>query len=148
MKLKRWDSAENMTPRLAAGLLWYSIISGRPRSVYITIRAIVRAAMLKLGLAKPYEWEEFEDGRASVTKHLFPLMLASMLVTGCTTTRWVTVPCLTKEQVDERQKAEPPLVGKDLTGDAAKDIRPIAGSAIDLRAWGRGNLKILEGCTG
>ena len=60
MKLKRWDSAEYMTPRLALGLLWHSFLSGRPRSVYVTVRAIVRAVGLKLGLAKPYEWVEFE----------------------------------------------------------------------------------------
>lgn len=60
MKLKRWDAAEYMTPRLAVGMLWHSIISGRPRGVYVTARAIVRALGLKTGLAKPYEWEEVE----------------------------------------------------------------------------------------
>ena len=79
---------------------------------------------------------------------LFPLMLASMLVTGCTTTRFVRVPCLTPEQLAERQKAEPPMVRPLLNGDAEHDIKPIAGSAVDLRAWGRGNLQILEGCAG
>jgi hypothetical protein len=81
-------------------------------------------------------------------KHLFPLMLASMLITGCTTTRFVRVPCLTKEQLAERERAEPPLVGKDLTGRADEDIKTIAGSAVRLRAWGKGNLDILGGCTG
>jgi hypothetical protein len=81
-------------------------------------------------------------------KHLFPLMLVSMLITGCTTTRFVRIACLTPEQLEERRKAEPPLVGKDLTGRADEDIKPIAGSAVRLRAWGRGNLGLLEGCTG
>ena len=81
-------------------------------------------------------------------KHLFPLMLASMLITGCTTTRWIRTPCLTPEQLEERRKAEPPLVREDLTGDAQKDVRIIGGSAVLLRSWGRGNLDILSGCSG
>jgi hypothetical protein len=81
-------------------------------------------------------------------KHLFPLMLASMLITGCTTTRFVRVPCLTPEQLAERQKAEPEKVAPKLTGRADEDVRTIAGSAIELRAWGRGNLDIMSGCTG
>jgi hypothetical protein len=81
-------------------------------------------------------------------KHLFPLMLVSMLITGCTTTRWITVPCLSPEQLEERRKAEPPLVRDQLSGRADEDIKPIAGSAVRLRAWGRGNLDVLSGCTG
>jgi hypothetical protein len=87
-------------------------------------------------------------GRPSVTKHLFPLMLASMLITGCTTTRFVRVPCLTPEQLAERLRAEPPLVREKLTGKADEDIRIIGGSAVELRSWGRGNISILEGCVG
>jgi hypothetical protein len=82
-------------------------------------------------------------------KHLFPLMLASMLITGCAhRVRYIQVPCLTPEQLEERRKAEPPLIGKDLTGRADEDIKPIAGSAVRLRAWGRGNLDVLSGCVG
>jgi hypothetical protein len=71
-----------------------------------------------------------------------------LCMSGCTTTRFVRIPCLTPQQLEERKKAEPPLVGKDLTGDAQKDVRIIGGSAKELRAWGRGNLDILGGCVG
>lgn len=74
-------------------------------------------------------------------------LIALVLLSGCAhKIRYVTVPCLTPQQLEERRKAEPPLVRKDLTGDAQKDIRIIGGSAVELRAWGRGNISILEGC--
>jgi hypothetical protein len=79
-------------------------------------------------------------------KPLFPIMIASMLVTGCSTTRFIKIACLTPDQLAERQKAEPPMIRGQLNGDAEHDIKPIAGSAVDLRAWGRGNLDILRGC--
>lgn len=60
--------------------------------------------------------------------------------------RYVTVFCVTPEQYEQMRKAEPPKVHDHLTGDADKDIRPIAGSAIRLRAWGDGLLEILGGC--
>lgn len=63
-------------------------------------------------------------------------------------TRFVTVPCLTKEQLAERRNAEPPKVGDKLTGKADKDVKTLAGSAIRLRSWGQGNLDILSGCAG
>lgn len=71
-----------------------------------------------------------------------------MALAGCSTTRYVSVPCLTKEQLEARKQAEPKLVGPELTGDAQKDVRIIGGSAKELRAWGRGNLQILSGCIG
>jgi hypothetical protein len=58
------------------------------------------------------------------------------------------VPCLTPEQLQELEKAEPPKVGDSLSGRADEDIRIISGSAIRLRQWGRGNLEVLRGCTG
>jgi hypothetical protein len=90
---------------------------------------------------------DYHDSSGEATmKHLFPLMLASMLITGCTTTRFVRVPCLSPEQLEERRKAEPPLVRDQLSGRADEDIRIIGGSAVELRSWGRGNISILEGC--
>lgn len=73
---------------------------------------------------------------------------ALLLNAGCTTTRYVRVSCLTPEQMEARRKAEPPLVGPSLTGDAQKDVRIVGGSAKELRAWGKGNLDILSGCVG
>lgn len=82
----------------------------------------------------------------------FRLSLGAILITsmlsGCTTTRYVTIPCLTKEQLAERESAEPPKVSDKLTGKADEDIRTIAGSAIRLRSWGRSSLDVLRGCTG
>lgn len=75
-------------------------------------------------------------------------LLAILLLSACTATRYVRVPCLTEQEYQKRKDAEPPLVGKDLTGDAQKDVRIIGGSAKELRAWGVGNLDILGGCKG
>jgi hypothetical protein len=78
---------------------------------------------------------------------LWILCISSALLCSCATTRYVTVPCLTREQLEERRKAEPPKISDKLTGKADEDIKPIAGSAVRLRAWGQGNLQILEGCS-
>jgi hypothetical protein len=68
------------------------------------------------------------------------LMLA---LTGCATTRYVTVPCISRDQV---LPSEPERVKNKLTGQADKDLKIVAGSAIRLRAWGEGLQTILEGC--
>lgn len=75
-------------------------------------------------------------------------LLALGLLSGCSHIRYYAVPCLTPEQLEARRKAEPPLVGGQLTGDAQKDVRIVGGSAKELRAWGKGNLDILGGCVG
>jgi hypothetical protein len=74
------------------------------------------------------------------------LVLAALALTGCAHIRYAPVYCVTPSQLDELRKAEPPKVGNQLTGEADKDIRPIAGSAIRLRAWGEGLLGVLGGC--
>jgi hypothetical protein len=74
------------------------------------------------------------------------LFLIALALTGCATTRYVTVSCVTRQQYSELQRAEPPKVGDKLTGQADSDIRIVAGSAIRLRAWGDGLLGVLEGC--
>lgn len=51
------------------------------------------------------------------------------------------VPCVTGDLPDE-----PPHVQDQLTGDSGRDIGIIAGSAIELRAWGRALLGIAEAC--
>jgi hypothetical protein len=80
----------------------------------------------------------------TVKRHL-TLYAALLILSGCAH-RYTVVPCLTTEQLEEQRKAEPPKVSDQLTGMADQDIKPIAGSAIELRAWGRGMLGILEGC--
>lgn len=82
-----------------------------------------------------------------MTKHgTIPLaVLGFVTLTGCTTTRYVTVPCISKDQAIP---AEPEKVGDKLTGKADEDVKIIAGSAVRLRAWGQGLQGILEGCRG
>lgn len=75
-------------------------------------------------------------------RHL-TLVAAALALCGCQTTRFVTVPCIAKDQV---LPAEPERVGPKLTGQAQEDFRTVAGSAAELRAWGRGLNGILEGC--
>lgn len=75
-------------------------------------------------------------------------VVAALLLIGCSTVRYVKVPCLSPSQLQQRKDAEPPKVGDKLTGQAQEDLKTIAGSAVQLRAWGQGNLLILQGCTG
>jgi hypothetical protein len=62
MKVKRWDMAEYITLRSVPATLWYAARSrtSAPGFFWRTCKSVVRAGMLKIGLAKPYEWEEFE----------------------------------------------------------------------------------------
>jgi hypothetical protein len=53
------------------------------------------------------------------------------------------VPCISRDQV---LPSEPERVKDKLTGQADKDLKIVAGSAIRLRAWGEGLQTILEGC--
>lgn len=71
------------------------------------------------------------------------LLLTALALTGCATTRYAPVHCLTHDQA---LPAEPPKIKDKLTGDAAQDVGTLAGSAIRLRAWGEGLQTILEGC--
>jgi hypothetical protein len=80
-------------------------------------------------------------------KKLIAIALLASLA-GCQSTRFVTVPCLSPEEYRKLETAEPPKVRDQLTGQAGEDIKTISGSAIRLRAWGQGNLKILSGCVG
>jgi hypothetical protein len=70
-----------------------------------------------------------------------------VLATGCTTTRYVTVPCLTPDQYKKLEQSQPEKIHGKLTGEADKDLRIVAGSAVRLRAWGTGLLGVLEGCS-
>jgi hypothetical protein len=76
------------------------------------------------------------------------LIALLLCMSGCTTTRYVTVPCISQEQFDKLKADEPPKVKDKLTGKADEDIRTIGGSAVRLRGWGQGLLGVLEGCQG
>lgn len=68
-------------------------------------------------------------------------------LSGCATTRYVTTPCLTQQQLDELKQAEPPKVGDKLTGRADEDVKVLGGSAVRLRGYAHGLLNVLGGCT-
>ena len=70
-----------------------------------------------------------------------------LALAGCAHTPGPTTRCVTREQFEQIKRDEPPKIADRLTGNAAEDIKPIAGSAVRLRSWGRGMLGILEGCT-
>ena len=70
----------------------------------------------------------------------------TIALAGCTHT--VVRDCATPEQIQQLRDAEPPKVSDKLTGKADEDVRIIGGSAIRLRAWGRGAIETLEGCSG
>lgn len=53
----------------------------------------------------------------------------------------VPTPCVTGDLPDE-----PAKVSDQLSGDSGLDIGIIAGSAIELRAWGRALLAIVSAC--
>jgi hypothetical protein len=80
-------------------------------------------------------------------KKLIPLVLLASL-SACQTTRYVTVPCLTPEQYKKLEQSQPEKVHGNLTGEADKDLRIVAGSAVRLRSWGTGLLGVLQGCQG
>lgn len=74
-----------------------------------------------------------------------PLIAIAVLMSlsACQTTRYVTVPCLTK---DQQLPAEPEKVKGKLTGQAQNDVKILAGNNLELRAYGQGLRGILEGC--
>jgi hypothetical protein len=78
-------------------------------------------------------------------KRLTALLFIAALNSACVSTRYVAVPCISKEQ---KLPQEPDKVGPSLTGRADEDVKTIAGSAVRLRAWGKGLNQILEGCRG
>jgi hypothetical protein len=73
--------------------------------------------------------------------------LAFLALTGCVHTSYLTRSCLTKEQYEQLKSQEPPRIKDKLTGKADEDTRPLAGSAIELRAWGHALLDTLRICT-
>ena len=75
-------------------------------------------------------------------------LTVAALLSGCQTTRYVPTSCLTKEQFAELKQSLPPKVGERLTGNAAEDIKIIAGSNVRLRGYAEGLLNVLGGCVG
>jgi hypothetical protein len=74
------------------------------------------------------------------------LYAAALALSGCATTRYVTVACIDQPQLQRLKDAEPPRVGDRLTGQAQDDFKIAAGSAVELRSYSHGLLGVLEGC--
>ena len=84
----------------------------------------------------------------ALCSRIFPLGMIAFALSGCVTTRYTPVYCVTPQQIDRLKAAEPPRVGEKLTGQAQDDFKIAAGSAVELRSWGEGLLGVLDGCTG
>lgn len=95
-----------------------------------------------IGLRRHRPWVAL-DGKRPKRGALF---LAALALTGCTTTRYTRVYCVTRAQFEQLKSSQPPKVHDRLTGDASQDIGIIAGSAIRLRAHDDGLLEVLGGC--
>jgi hypothetical protein len=72
--------------------------------------------------------------------------LCLLALTGCTTTRYVTSACFTKQQYEALKSQQPPKVRSELTGQADRDTQILAGSLIRVRSYSDGLLTVLGGC--
>jgi hypothetical protein len=77
--------------------------------------------------------------------------LAALALVSCqkapVETRIQTVHCVTPDQFRRLVEAMPEKVGDELTGDAQKDFKLTAESAVLLRVYANGLLTVLGGCT-
>lgn len=69
-----------------------------------------------------------------------------LLLGGCTHTRYITVYCVTKAQLEQLAKAKPEKVRDQLTGKADEDLKKVTGRLVRVEAWGDGLLDVLGGC--
>ena len=72
----------------------------------------------------------------------------ALAVSGCATTRYAPVHCVSPQQLQKLKDAEPPKIGSRLTGQAQDDLKIIAGNNVELRQYGHGLLSVIEGCSG
>lgn len=77
---------------------------------------------------------------------IFSLALAAMLLSGCGTTKYITVYCITKAQLEQLKAAKPGKIRDQLTGKADEDAKKITGRLVRVEAWGDGMLDVLGGC--
>jgi hypothetical protein len=69
-----------------------------------------------------------------------------LVLTGCATTRYAPVYCITRAQLEELKRQQPPKVHDQLTGNADRDTQILAGNLIRVRAYSDGLLTVLGGC--
>lgn len=74
------------------------------------------------------------------------LLLLVLALSGCATTRYARIYCVTKAQYEQLKQSQPGKIHDQLTGDASKDVGPLAGNAVRLRAHDDGLLEVLGGC--
>jgi hypothetical protein len=72
--------------------------------------------------------------------------IAALALSGCAHTRYVTIHCITKAQLEQLAKQKPGKVRDQLTGKADEDIKKVAGRLVRVEAWGDGLLDVLGGC--
>lgn len=77
---------------------------------------------------------------------IFSALCLALLLSGCATTRYVTVYCLTKAQLAELQSKKPGKIRDQLTGKADEDLKKVTGRLVRVEAWGDGMLDVLGGC--
>ena len=73
-------------------------------------------------------------------------LLAALALSACAHQPLLTQ-CVSAKQYEQLKNSEPPHVRDRLHGKADEDIRPITGSAIELRAWGHALLDTLKICS-
>lgn len=74
------------------------------------------------------------------------ILTAAVLLVGCAHREPPTLIPVATSCVTGDLPAEPPKVSGELTGDAGRDAGIIAGSALELRAWGRALYNMLLAC--
>lgn len=85
-------------------------------------------------------------------RHLSSVLLP-LLLAACSTVRpepeirIQKVYCVTPDQFKRLVQTMPEKVGGQLTGDAQKDFKIVAGSDVALRVYANGLLDVIGGCT-
>jgi hypothetical protein len=73
-------------------------------------------------------------------------LILVLMLAGCASKPPVALVPVSQPCVSGELPAEPAKVGPELTGDAGRDAGIIAGSAAELRAWGRALYRMLDAC--
>jgi hypothetical protein len=81
-------------------------------------------------------------------KRSFAAILITLMCSGCVTTRYQRVFCLTPQQLEKLKADKPGKIHDQLTGKADQDIRPITGRLVRMEGFADGLVTILGGCTG
>lgn len=76
------------------------------------------------------------------------LLVAASMLSGCVTTRYAPVHCLSKEQLEQLKAQKPGKIRDQLTGQADEDLKKVAGRLVRVEAWGDGLITVLGGCVG